>query len=240
MAFRKKPFRKPGAKKAYRKRTRPVRRYRKRVQTIGAKPLYLPAVVPTRLMTKMSYSDVKELTATYPTIAYNTYRTASLYDPDYTGAGVQPGWFDFIKGAYRAYIVHGCKIQLVVTNKSTEVARVQTIVSTASDGPISTASDWESLSSLGTDQLIPGDSGSRRISRYVDNFKVQGMSKNDARLTQSNPLVSTMTSSPTLSPYFQIKAECADLSGTFSVVYRINITYYVEFFDRKLTQGVDV
>lgn len=224
-------------RKVYRRNRKRV--YKAKRRQLGAKILRLPEMVPARLQTVLRYSDSKELTATAPTVSYNWYRTTSVFAPDYTGSGAQPGWFDFIKTAYRAYVVKSCRINLLCVNKSDEIVRVQTVLSSASDGPISSASNWYSLGKNARDILIPGNSGYKKISQFCDNYAVAGFSNTESRATQNNPFAAAVTGSPGLNNYFQIKAQTIDGTGTHAIIYKLEILYNVEFFDRKLTDGID-
>lgn len=60
---------------------------------------------PEELVTTVRYTDWITLTSTSGSIAYNTYRMNSLYDPDYTGAGHQPYYFDQLAALYGRYTV---------------------------------------------------------------------------------------------------------------------------------------
>lgn len=65
---------------------------------------------PDRFQTKLKYGDVIQLTAGAGTVALWQFRLTSLYDPDFTGTGHQPQWFDQIAGVYWKYRVRGAKI----------------------------------------------------------------------------------------------------------------------------------
>jgi len=249
MAYRKN--RRPAArkaKKAYGKRTRPRRRYAKKQRT-GIRPYILPTIAPARLMTKLNYEEV--LSVSYAGVAECTFRTASLYDPQYSLTGMsatgisnntQPGWFDVLKNWYRAYIVRGCKVSMSFNNNSaTEIVNAQYIVTTTSDGPIGVGYDWTALRAIYSGKFIQGLSTSNPTYRklYIDNYKVQGSSRADAQLTQNNLLTAVPGSNPGLSPYFQFNCRAADGSGTVSGILKLSITYYAEFFDRKMLTGVD-
>lgn len=65
---------------------------------------------PDRLRTKLQYCDVIQLAASAGSPALYQFRMASLYDPDYTGAGHQPQWYDQLSAVYSFYKVVGSKI----------------------------------------------------------------------------------------------------------------------------------
>lgn len=65
---------------------------------------------PDRLKTKLNYCDVVQLTATAGSPGIWQFRLNSCYDPDYTGTGHKPKWFDQLSAVYWYYKVLGSKI----------------------------------------------------------------------------------------------------------------------------------
>lgn len=65
---------------------------------------------PDRLKTRLQYCDVVQLAASAGTPALYQFRMNGLYDPDYTGTGHQPQWFDQLSAVYQTYRVLGSKI----------------------------------------------------------------------------------------------------------------------------------
>lgn len=65
---------------------------------------------PDRLKTRLRYCDVVQLEATAGNPGLWQFRLSSLYDPDYTGTGHQPQWYDQLVAVYQRYRVLGAKI----------------------------------------------------------------------------------------------------------------------------------
>lgn len=65
---------------------------------------------PDRLRTKLHYCDVINLAASAGNPGLWQFRMNSLFDPDYTGTGHQPQWFDQLSAVYAFYRVLGSKI----------------------------------------------------------------------------------------------------------------------------------
>lgn len=65
---------------------------------------------PDRLSTKLVYADKINLSLSSGGPNYYSFRMNSLFDPDYTGTGHQPQWFDQLAAIYRNYRVKGSKI----------------------------------------------------------------------------------------------------------------------------------
>lgn len=239
------------------KRKRPTKRvYKakrkivKRAHKEGIKPIILPSSIPARLMMKQVYESVFTFSSTAPTNSYFVFRTASGYDPEYTYSGMtvtsvssngQPGWWDKISPWYRAYIARACKVDVQIVPNSSEVGTFQYVVCSTSDGPLAYTIDWPALGAAYSGSGLLGTSSSKSVHKklYIDNYKAQGLSNLSSKLLQSNPLVNTVGGSPVLGPYFQFRIEPADGSGTITGIVKVRMTYYMEFFDKKLAQGAD-
>lgn len=122
----------PSGRHAWRNKRTQIRRYRKkrgqfknrkatraitRYSTRAASLVFPPVGKYT-----FTYSDDIDLTCTPGGYAYNSFKGNGLYDPDTTGTGHQPRYFDTLLGAnggsapYHAYSVLGAKIDLFVRN----------------------------------------------------------------------------------------------------------------------------
>lgn len=65
---------------------------------------------PDRLKTKLHYCDVVQLAASAGNPGLWEFRMNSLFDPDFTGTGHQPQWFDQLASVYLYYKVTSSKI----------------------------------------------------------------------------------------------------------------------------------
>ena len=107
MAFR---FRKRGG--ARRTRRRGARKGRSR------RIRHLAIGVPNTMTTRLKYVDWVTLTANAGTPQYYAFSTNSCYDPNVTGTGHQPGFFDQLSAMYQKYIVLGSKFKARFVNTS--------------------------------------------------------------------------------------------------------------------------
>lgn len=107
-----------------RKYNRKRRRNRKKKSSVP-RMLSLGPTFPNGLIAKHKYSMSKTLQATYvnndiPGTAQQSFRTASLFDPDRTGGGAQPLFFDEMAAIYNQYRILGAKCRLRFVNMSEE------------------------------------------------------------------------------------------------------------------------
>lgn len=65
---------------------------------------------PDRIKTRLKYCDVIQLTGAGGTAARHQFRMSSCFDPDFSGIGHQPHWFDTYATVYQTYRVLGSKI----------------------------------------------------------------------------------------------------------------------------------
>lgn len=77
------------------------------------------AAVPIALRTKLRYFAIGTLTAGGAnTYVETVFRSNSLYDPDFTGVGVQPAGFAALATLYLKYRVLGATVNLTLVNDS--------------------------------------------------------------------------------------------------------------------------
>jgi len=79
---------------------------------------YSPSIVgfPNRLIAKLRYSDNKVITSTSGVPTVSVFRWNSLFDPDATGAGHQPLYYDTYGSVYDHYAVISAKAKVYIVN----------------------------------------------------------------------------------------------------------------------------
>jgi hypothetical protein len=121
-------------KKSYKKKT-----YKKKSQKASKKlskwrpqPSWLRTVsgFPQRLNFMLKYAFYKTLNPSTTGVSYNSFKLNSVYDPDQTGIGNQPRFYDQIFSAtlYRKYIVTGCAYEVEFVNQASTNALIGVIV----------------------------------------------------------------------------------------------------------------
>lgn len=68
--------------------------------------------LPDTLITKVRYYEEVDLTSTAGSTATYAFRMNSLFDPNFTGAGHQPYYFDQLSPLYSRYNVLGSKLRV--------------------------------------------------------------------------------------------------------------------------------
>lgn len=79
---------------------------------------YDPSVVgiPDRVRTKLRYQMTTTATTTLGSLFSYQFRGNSVYDPDLTGAGAQPTYYDNFANMYNSYVVLSSKLWLEALN----------------------------------------------------------------------------------------------------------------------------
>ena len=201
-----------------------------------ARPVRFGLGFPERALVKLKYDEIYNMSSTAPTPVTQDFRLTSLYDPDYTGSGGQPNWFDKLAASYTAYVVRGCNVEIEVANKSAEIALFSWAVT--GRNMVTSTTNYAGYA-MGGQKLIRNNDGLIKKSFYVDNFKALGLSETASGLNQQSPIVAGVGASPGLNSFLQTKVECADGTGTATCVMSVKLTFYCEFFDMEQSDGVD-
>lgn len=97
---------------------------------------------PDRLMTKMRYADVYNLSSTTGSIGKQVIRWNSTFDPDLTGTGHQPLYRDTYASLYDHYAVVRARIFVRFDNPNAAVPFICGIVN---DDDSSSSTIWQTL-----------------------------------------------------------------------------------------------
>lgn len=118
-------------KKIYKKR-KPVRRNRRdTVSTVNKTNPF-----PQKFVTKLRYQERYVLDPPLAGLATQVMRANSVFDPDYTGIGHQPRYFDELMSSYDHYVVLGSKITVIANNSQGEAMNFA--IQRTDDGAVST------------------------------------------------------------------------------------------------------
>lgn len=179
---------------------------------------------PDIYRTKLKYADTYHLTSA--TFSSQVFRANSLFDPDFTGAGSQPRFYDQLSAVYGKYLVLGCKIRCDVINQSTSVpARVGIVFS---DLDPSSLSFYELQENRYSKTFVVGTAdgfGTKTKSMYMPMKKILGQNS-----LNSDPFVYTTTNAnPTDPVYCGILVSPSDGISTANCYISVIVTYYCLF-----------
>lgn len=220
--------RKRHAKKPPYKRGRKYNKRKAKYQKATSTRMRSPGFTDT-MYVRLKYCDTIALSSA-TTYATRAFRGNGLYDPDYAVGGHQPLYFDQYCEIYQKYRVFGSLIKLNIVNMS-QTSSVYFIVE-----PNSVLSSFSSVSAIleqnrsrQTMVISPNQLFPRRFKHYASTRKVCGLSKAQIDDQWSG----TSGADPNEQWYWNLMVASIDGASIPNVNCTVEITYYVEFYDRK-------
>ena len=179
---------------------------------------------PKEACTTLKYSQTFSLTSTTGSLAYQVFTANGLYDPDITGAGHQPFYYDQLSALYNHYTVIASKITIRSLSNGTTDSSTQIALLMDDDGSLNGYSAIGSVIEQTQVQpnnycIINGASPPVKMSAYFNAKKVFGV--DPVGLSQFTPLTSA---NPTEQTYFIV---CAQGPGgaTTTLQFQVEIEY---------------
>jgi len=185
--------------------------------------------------TKLRYVENVVLQSVAGAISRNVFSPQNCFDPNFTGTGHQPMYFDQLGAVFNKYKIHEAKIK-VSFNVLTETAGTSIFAagiiggagSTISSDPQTNMEDNHGVSTILNGRI--GNSGQKTLFLTYAPMRDLGISVNDDTLT---------TDITTGAGTYFWNVWCADLNsaGTTSLVASVEIIYDIEFTDNKNISG---
>jgi len=243
---RRKTYRK---KRTFKRKTYSYKRYRSKLtkkkskysKFLGTKSTPFPSTMYTRL----SFAGQYALVCTAGAYQIQTFRANSLYDPDLTGSGIQPRYYDTLCGPnagtspYNRYRVHGAKItvKFINTNSSGTATgfgsiRARDPNATAWSASVITVDEFSTTPWTKWCMLGPNgnDTSQKTLKMYVPVKRI--LSIKDLR--DSDESAAVYNANPTSQVYFDVGFNTLDGATTTTIQALVKITYYCEFFTQNL------
>jgi len=182
-----------------------TRRYRRKQRRSSAMRRFTTpaAVVPTTFTTVLRYTTiVDDIVASGGGVnapARYVFRLNSCYDPDYTGIGRQPCYFDLLIARYGKYVVTRNRVTVraympaTSSNFTAATGYVSVMSHTGSTNPIASAAEWlaaRDAGSLTWKKYLPisanGESGIVTVKQRYTTWKVLGYGSQAEMLADVN------------------------------------------------------
>jgi hypothetical protein len=194
-----------------------------------------PLLFTPELFGTLRYAYYSQFTATTTNTARTNFRANSLYDPDATGIGAQPRYFDQLcsSSLYRRYRVLGCTYTIVARNQGTDDALL--LIQEVDDGVSlpSSSSDVFETSELGSTKLLylapHGATGSAvKFTRTVSIGTVLNVPQ--AEITTADQFAAAYNGNPTQSGFISVTTAADPIVGAgHDVNVYVTIEYHVLF-----------
>lgn len=186
---------------------------------------------PKRLVFTHKYVGQATLSLVSGAIGIHRYSCNSLYDPDQTGVGHQPSYFDTLAGLYNYYTVIGSRVSAIITYKDVDLA-LQPVVC-----GIRIADDTATVASNTTE--FAENSTARQYILTQANGRVKLTSKWSARkffggsVLANDNLQGTPLTSPSEQSYWNIFCQPMDQASTVGVFVRFYVQYIAVWDELK-------
>lgn len=187
---------------------------------------------PDKQIVKLTYSAFHQINPAASTYT-RQYNLNSVFDPDRTGVGHQPMYFDQLAAVYGRYRVYAAAYEVTVSNANVPV-RFVVVPHNQSSAPSNVEDAIETRWSQNciVNTMSDGGGNVKTLKRYISLKALLGEDLSDDR---DQALV---TASPSNVVLISAMIEALDGSSTISSInFRFKLNYYVEFFDRNTISG---
>lgn len=218
-------------RKAVRRRPLARKRYQRR-KKMGLKKVVAAGLgFPQRMIVRLKYCDVIDDQLPITSLYSYRYCANGLYDPDITGTGHQPMYFDQYMALYDHYTVLGSKITCQVGYQTSGNAN-----------PVAGMCIMSNDSTTTTPGSISGIQEQSQVSNYVslDPFNFKTISKRfSAKRTFGGNVMSrdelrgSAAANPAEDWYFDIKGQTLTAGSNAKVHINVRIDYIVCFSELK-------
>lgn len=209
-------------------RTKPQNvREPKPIRTVASIPMGLGFPDTTRVT--LAYTDTLTLgSAAFQTIY--SFRGNSVYDPDFTGVGHQPAYFDTYSEVYSHYKVYGCTINIKLANATNDLTVAAIIPSTQSLSVGATPSAMLDLPRARW--TVAGSAGIEpaNISHKCSTSEILGLT---SRQIEDDDYSALTSANPLQLWYWNFYISHVDTSKlNVGVSFLVRIMYDVKFYDK--------
>lgn len=189
------------------------------------------SIVPDRLRTKLKYTSLFSVTSTSGAIQYQLMAGNGCFDPDITGSGHQPQGFDQYAALYQRYVCRGSAIKVSVNSNTAGSNYIFSVRPTSDVNDFSSNMSVEVEKSYVKWKVGTQSNPARPIKMYRSTAKMEGVP--NLKTLISDDYSAPFTANPTALWYWIVSASNADQQTTTNFNYYVEVTYYVEFYDRK-------
>lgn len=193
--------------------------------------------VPQKIIRKLRYQSNKSLTISAAGATnVNVYRINSLFDPDFTGTGDQPRYFDQYMALYDRYLVLGARVKCTFYNtSSSEQNRCGMVVKTKSaDETI--GKDYIENERLQRNTLVGVEGGGGNIKTLILNWSGKKWF-GKPRMTTEYDLTGSATTNPSTAAYLHVFSDNPWGYQNGGVRYTLTIDYIVQFKEPLMVTG---
>ncbi len=203
------------------------RKNQKKFQKKGTVSGTVASPIPHKYPATLAYYGIGTINAASGLTGSTGYRLNGMFDPDYSGAGIQPTYYDQMSALYSKYRVYRASVVVELSNETEETTSVFVTPSIAN-------SALSSLAAMCTQRFATtvtlgpksGGFGIKRISRTFDIAKVWGV---DQRTLHSEDDFAALTSgNPNNVVYLWLGGRTIGSTATI-IRYTVRIRFHCDF-----------
>jgi len=196
-----------------------------------------PTPFPDRMRCVLTYSSSYiSVIANSAAAGRQQFSMNSLFDPDFTGTGGQPEFFDQLSTLYNRYRVYGCAIKVTLLPFTTAGAQINVPTN------VVLVPSALSLASLNVDDCAGLPRAQNRVCTGNMDYKTTTMIGSHSvseilgvkDVEGADRLQATINASPSEQSLWSIVARTADGVTATSLGISVRLTYDCEFFDRQI------
>ncbi len=196
-----------------------------------------PTPFPDRMRCVLTYADTYvTMIASSAAKSVQQFSMNSLFDPDFTGTGAQPEYFDQLSLLYNRYRVYGSAIKVVLLPFNTSGSQINV------PATVVLVPSAQSLASLNVNDAGALPRAQNRISTGNMNESNQTMVASHSiseilgvkDVEGADRLQALVSASPSEQALWSIVARSSDGTTATSLAVAVRITYDCEFFDRQV------
>jgi len=184
---------------------------------------------PDRLVVKLRYDDIKQLTMTSGALGLLQFNMNSIFDPDITGTGHQPMYHDQYQTIYNHYSVLGSKLIADIQNPSATVAVICGI-GTSDDTTVSSTFQTLMENNHASSKIISNGTASN-YTRFKQFFSAKKDLQIDPYASQTYK--TSFGSDPSETTVCTVWGKPIDGSSTLTCYVRVEIEYTVLLAELK-------
>lgn len=188
---------------------------------------------PRRMYISHRYVEIVTLTSTASSVASNLHRCNGMYDPNYTGTGHQPMYFDNLAAIYDHYTVVKSTCKIIVTPATSNSNPIQLCGYVDDDTTVATSIEQAAEQGDGVYRTMA--QATNQVTSINLEWSARKYFGGDA-LSNDN-LQGTGTSDPTEQSFFTLLMQVSG-GSTQSVYATFEITYYA-IWDELKTQSLN-
>lgn len=190
--------------------------------------------LPKQLLSTLKYNDTFYLSSSSGTITTWQYILNGLYDPDYTGTGHQPMYFDQLMGIYNHYCVIGTKMKVTFTAYDENIVPM-TVGLWQNDDTAIVPTNFNSMTEQSKGkQAVIGNGGDGQVTLELKWSAKQTFGNG---VLANNALRGSASANPTENCVGVLVIQSADKITTTALVVQVELEFITMFTELKDISG---